>query len=288
MKTVRNNGVTAAGIFLLSAREAWRNKAGFILMVAIPAIFLGAVELTAGKGYVPVKLYFLEETLQVTLTVRHVCMVFGAAGVCGFLSAYYALILFHQDFDYFRYCAFSGMPRTGFLAGRFGFFLVVVVILAAATTLLTMILVHVNDPPGMFAGFVLLGLVYGAIGGIIGMVSRDFLVAFLCVAILADIDAAWLQNPVYYTAGQDLGIIRWLPAFYPCQQIFAAAFTVDFNLLAVLGSGAYGTVLLGVLLAVIAARLAGFRHSKRDSVNMPGVAVGHIQKEMSYEDIIRS
>jgi len=279
VKTFRDNAVTSAGIFLLSAREAWRNKSGFVLMVAIPAIFLGAVELTAGKGYIPVKLFFLEETFQVTLTVRHVCMVFGAAGVCGFLSAYYALILFHQDFDYFRFCAFSGMTRAGFLIGRFGFFLIVVVLLAAATTLLTTRLVHVNDPAAMFAGFVLLGLVYGAIGGIVGMVSRDFLVAFLCVAILADIDAAWLQNPVYYTAGQDLGIIRWLPAFYPCQQIFAAAFTIDVNYLALIGSGAYGTVLLSILLGVIAVRLAAFTRRKRKGEAEPPLITNSIEKE---------
>jgi len=281
VRTLRETAETSAGIFLLSAREAWRNRAGFLLMVAIPAIFLGAVELTAGEGYVPVKLFFLEETLQVILTVRHVCMVFGAAGVCGFLSAYYALILFHQDFDYFRFCAFSGMTRAGFLAGRFGFFLLVVTILAAATTLLASSLVHVNDPAAMFAGFVLLGLIYGAIGGIVGMVSRDFLVAFLCVAILADIDAAWLQNPVYYTAGQELGIIRWLPAFYPCQQIFAAAFTVDLNYLALMGSGAYGTVLLSILLGVIGLRLAGFRGRKRrhDTVDPLIKSIVEIEKE---------
>ena len=71
----------------LSIHEAWRNKMGLALFFAIPVLFLGVVQLTAGEGIVPVKLYYPGETLQVLLTIRHACIVFAAAALCGFLSA---------------------------------------------------------------------------------------------------------------------------------------------------------------------------------------------------------
>ncbi|MBP1655302.1 MAG: hypothetical protein H6Q28_1858, partial [Bacteroidetes bacterium] len=67
------------------------------------------------------------------------------------------------------------------------------------------------------------------------------------------------QNPVYYTSGQNLGLIRWLPAFYPCQMIFAGGFTEDPNPAALEGSLLYAAVLLCMLLVIILFRLRGVR-----------------------------
>ncbi len=247
----------------LSIREAWRNKMGLFLFFTIPPLFLGVVELTAGKGAVPIKLYYPEETLQILLVIRQACIVFAAAALCGFLSAYYALILFHQNFEYFRFCVFSGLHPAVFLAGRFAFLVVLILLLAGGTTYLTGEMVAIENPGTVFLGFVLMGIVYAACGGIAGTLFRDVLAAFLVVALLADLDAAWLQNPVYYTAGQNIEIIRWLPAFYPCQMIFAAGFAEDTNPGALKGSMVYAAVLLGILLVIISARLRGVRGSQR-------------------------
>ena len=193
------------------------------------------------------------------LTIRHACIVFAAAALCGFLSAYYSLTLFHRNFDYFRFCVFNGLHPALFLAGRFVFLVILILLLAAGTTLLTGALVTIYNYEMVFAGFVLIGIVYGACGGIAGTMIRDVLAAFLFVALLADLDAAWLQNPVYYTSGQNLGLIKWLPAFYPCQMIFAAGFTEDQNPDAVRGSLAYALILLAALLGIITIRLRGVR-----------------------------
>lgn len=257
-----NNLFLLGRLVSLSIREAWRNKMGLILFFTIPLLFLGVVELTAGKGVVPIKLYYPDETLQILLVIRHACIVFAAAALCGFLSAYYALILFHQNFDYFRFCVFSGLHPAVFLAGRFAFLLVLILLLAGGTTYLTGELVTIENPGTVFAGFVLMGVVYAACGGIAGTLFRDVLAAFLVVALLADLDAAWLQNPVYYTAGQNIEIIRWLPAFYPCQMIFAAGFAEDANPGALRGSLLVAAVLLGILLVIISIRLRGVRRSR--------------------------
>ena len=263
----RYSGPRVSGeIFRLSLLEAWRNKTGLFLFFCIPAVFMGIVQLTAGTGYVSVNLYYPGETYRALLIIRNVCMVFGATGVCAFLSAYYALLLFHRDFEYYRYCVFSGLRPLHFLAGRFGFFVTLIVFLAAATTGLAASLVNIERPLDAFAGFLLTGVVYGAIGATFGMLVKDFLVGFLLVAVLADIDPAWLQNPVYYSAGQNVEIIKWLPAFYPSQYVFSAAFMVDNNPFACRASLAYAAVLLAVLFAIIAVRLGGFRRTSVPAV----------------------
>jgi len=250
----RNRVSVIGTIFVHSLREALRNRAGIIVFFCVPVFFLGAVYLTAGEGYVTIKLYYPEEVYSLLLVIRHVCMVFGGAALCGFLSGYFALILFHRNFEYYRYCIFAGMRPMEFLLGRFGFFVSLIMVLALATTLFTMQMVSVYHPTDAFVGFLLMGIIYGACGGIIGILSRDFLVSFLLIAVLADIDAAWLQNPVYYTAGQNIELIQWLPAFYPSQQIFASAFMVDPNPLAISGSLIYAILLLGVFLIIISIR----------------------------------
>ncbi len=269
MNSHRNDPALLVRILALSVREAWRNKLGLLMFFLIPVLFLGLVQITAGEGYTSINLYYPGETLQIMLTIRHVCIVFAAAGLCGFLSSYYALTLFHQNFDYFRYCVFNGLRPAVFLAGRFAFLIVMILLLAAATTVLTGALVTITNYPMVFAGFVLIGIVYGACGGIAGTMIRDVLAAFLFIALLADLDAAWLQNPVYYTSGQNLGLIKWLPAFYPCQMIFAAGFTEDQNPDAIRGSILYAVGLLSVLLVIISLRLRGVRGVKRSAVPQP-------------------
>jgi hypothetical protein len=245
----------SARVFAVSAREAWRNTAGLVLLVAVPVVFLGTVWLTAGDVLTVIKLYFPDEVLQVTLSARPVCLVFGTVSICGFLAAYYAMTLFHYAFRYFRFWVIAGLPPGAFLLGRFGFYTLLILALGAGTTLLTGRLVPLAHPWAVLLGFLLMGVVYGAFGGMAGLLSRDPLIGFLAVAILADIDAAWLQNPVYYTSGQNLEFIRWLPAFYPSQLVLASAFTEDLNLQALRGSLAYAAILLALFLVVTTRRL---------------------------------
>jgi hypothetical protein len=259
----------ALRVFAVSAREAGRNAAGLVLLVAVPVVFLGAVQLTAGDVLTAIKLYYPGETLKVTLTARQVCLVFGTVAICGFLAAYYAMTLFHHALAYFRFWVVAGLPPLAFLLGRLGFYMLVVLSLGSGTMLLTGRLVHLEHPGTVLLGFLLLGLVYGCCGGIAGLLARDPLIGFLVVAILADIDAAWLQNPAYYTAGQNLDFIRWLPAFHPSQLVLSGAFTEDPNTHALLAGGGYGAVLFAVFLAITSLRLGRARGPAAGTAGAP-------------------
>ena len=244
-------------VFRLSALELWRNPLGLVLLAVIPAVFIGMIWWTASQDALALKIFFGKQALQVVLTQRQVGLVFVSAAVSGFLAAYYALILFHNDFGYFRFCAFMGLSPPLFTAARFAAFLGVTAVLAAATTLGLGRVTTLERPFTVFAGFLLITVIYGAYGGIVGVLSRSFMPALLWIVLLAQLDAGWLQNPVYYSAAQESRVIHWLPAFYPCQMVFSAAFTSRDNGVALGGALVWAVVTVALLIVAVQLRMRG-------------------------------
>ena len=99
---------------------------------------------------------------------------------------------------------------------------------------------------GLILGFTLGGFVYGCYGLLIGSLLRRDLEGILFIVLLANIDAGWLQNPIYYTAAQNTELIRRLPAYYPSQVSLVSAFSQFSAVWPVVGSIAYGSILLGL------------------------------------------
>lgn len=236
----------AGYLFRLSFMELWRNRFGLVLLVTIPLIFLAVVEGTSGTQTIPIKLFFGDETREILLSQHSVNLVFIGSAVLGFLTAYYAIILFHRNFEYYKYCIGIGLSPASFLAARGLFFLTVILLLGGMISLAVSGMVDIRQAAGLFLGFILIGVIYGIIGGILGVISSDFMVAILGVVLLANLDAGWLQNPVFYTSAQETDLIQWLPAFFPTQVVFAAAFTDDWN-----SRGLYMSLLLTFVLTIV-------------------------------------
>lgn len=244
-------------VFRLSVLELWRNPLGLVLLAVIPAVFIGTIWWTASRDSMPLKIFFGAETVQLLLTQRQVGLVFVSAAVSGFLAAYYALILFHNDFGYFRFCAFMGLRPALFTVARFAAFLGVTALLAALTTIGLGRVTPLEQPVTVGAGFLLITVVYGAYGGIVGVLSRSFMPALLWIVLLAQLDAGWLQNPVYYSAAQESRVIHWLPAFYPCQMVFSAAFTARANAAALAGACVWALATVAILVLAVQWRMRG-------------------------------
>ena len=247
-------------LYRLTALELLRNKLGLLLLFVIPSIFLAVVEWTSGEGLLPIKLYSFKQIDTLFLDQREISLVFMSAAVGGFLMSYYAILLFQQDFEYFRYCISMSLSPKTFLFSRFGFFFTLTTALAAFITLLMRGMMHFRNVPAALAGFILLGLIYGAYGGIVGILTKDFMVAILFVVLLANIDAGWLQNPVFYSTSQETEVIRWLPAFFPCQFIFSSVFSEKLNLWALLMSLIYASLLFAVLFIAVLIKIKGVYH----------------------------
>ncbi|MBT3274598.1 MAG: hypothetical protein HN368_15685 [Spirochaetales bacterium] len=244
-------------VFCLSARELWRNRFGLVLLIVIPILFLAVAAFTTSTTSIPIKLFFAEKVESIFLTQRAITLVFMSAAVSGFLSAYYSVMLFHRNLVYFRYCTVAGMPPAVFTAARFTFFLMVVTFLAVLITSIVSVSIPVNRPLLAFLGFLILGAIYGAFGGAVGVLSKDFLIAVLLIVLLANLDAGWLQNPVYYTYAQDAKLIRLLPAFFPCQFIFSVVFSDRVNIRALILSLSYATGFLLALFVLVSLKLKG-------------------------------
>ena len=249
-------------LYRLTALELLRNKLGLILLFVIPTCFLAVVEWTSGVSPLPVKLHFFQTIDELLLNQREISLVFMSGAIGGFLMAYYAILLFQQDFEYYRYCISMRLSALTFLVSRFSFFFTLAAAMSLFVTLIMRVLMPFENIVGVLAGFVLLGLIYGAYGGIVGLLSKDFMVAILFVALLANIDAGWLQNPVFYTTAQNTAFIRWLPAFFPCQFIFSSAFTGKMNLWALLMSLVYASVLFSALFMAVQIKIKGVYHGK--------------------------
>ena len=251
-------------LYKLTALELLRNKLGLLLLFVIPTCFLAVVEWTSGEGLLPIKLYFFEHIAEVLLNQKEISLVFMSAAVGGFLMSYYAIILFQQDFEYYRYCISMGLSPKVFVASRFSFFITLVVVMAAFITVVMRGMMNFHNIPLALVGFILLGLIYGAYGGIVGVLSKDFMVAILFVVLLANIDAGWLQNPVFYSTAQETEFIRWLPAFFPCQFIFSSVFSGKTNIWALLMSLVYASVLFAALFFAVLIKIKGVYHGNNN------------------------
>lgn len=247
-------------LYRLAALELLRNKLGLLLLFVIPTCFLAVVEWTSGEGGLPIKLYYFKHIDQLLINQRDISLVFMSAAVGGFLMSYYAILLFQQDFEYYRYCISMRLSPQTFVLSRFGFFLTLVAVLAAFITFIMRGMMEFHNIAAAFVGFILLGLIYGAYGGFVGVLSKDFMVAMLFVVLLANIDAGWLQNPVFYSTSQETEFIRWLPAFFPCQFIFSSAFSRKTNLWALFMSLVYASVLFAALFLAVLIKIRGVYH----------------------------
>ena len=85
--------------------------------------------------------------------------------------------------------------------------------------------VPIMQLPMFIFGLMLIGFVYGCYGLTIGSLIKGKLEGVFFIVILANIDAGWLQNPMYYAEAHNSVIIRYLPAYFPSQSAIIAAFT---------------------------------------------------------------
>lgn len=130
-------------------------------------------------------------------------------------------------------------------------------VLSFITTVLVGFLFSFQNIIPLFMGLMFLGFIYGAYGGVIGLLSKDFIVGILFIVLLANLDAGWLQNPVFYTYAQDAFLIHCLPSHYPCQFIFAGVFANKINFHALLMRLPYAALFSSLLFIVVNIKIRG-------------------------------
>jgi hypothetical protein len=221
-----------------------RKHITLVLLVVIPSVFLGVVDLTTTDRKVPFKLATVSEQTFVEVSERHESLVFIGVAAVGFLASFLGLNLVQKNAAVYRRLLLCGYRSWEIFLALACVLFVVVVLLALYVGLAFTLFFDARDFGGVLAGLFAAGLVYGSYGILSGVLIRGELEGILLIVLLANIDAGWLQNPLFYEGAQNKVFIRYLPAWFPSQTTFMAAFT-DHNYTGSLGySLVYGFGLL--------------------------------------------
>lgn len=213
--------VTSAG---LVGRELSRNRVALGLLLLLPVVFYLVIHLTTGARPIEFQLSVTGESVLVALE-RDVSILFiGLASIAG-VSAFLAFLLVFKPVGPDRRLVFEGFRPTELLAAKVAVLAFVAVVVALYVTALLPLFFVPERTPGVFAGFLLTALVYGAIGMAVGALVRRDLEGILLLLLLVNLDPGWLQSPVFYAHAHNQELIRALPAHHPGQVTMAAAFS---------------------------------------------------------------
>lgn len=226
-----------------------RNRLTVGLLLIIPLVFLGVVYLTSSTREIAFKLGSLSDDTIIAVPELDLNIIFMAVALSGFLVSFYALTLIQKNRETYRRLLVCGFGLNALLIS---FFITQALLTAGIAAYLTAIIVLFLNPlhwVGVFWGLFLIGMVYASYASLIGSIVNGQLEGIFLIVLLANIDAGWLQNPIFYAGAENQIIIRYLPAFYPSQATLIKAFTDFASLKPVICSLAYaiGLMLISIL-----------------------------------------
>jgi hypothetical protein len=244
----------------MAGRELLRKRLVLALGLSLPAVFFAAavamesnqlvrVVLARGSGKVR-----LVEELDLSL------LFLGIAGT-GIISAFFAANLIQRQLQANRRLVLCGFSPSELIAARL---LVLLAIAMASSVYLGLALaflarIGLFTPPffsaGVVLGLLLAAFVHACYGLLVGTLFSNELASIFAILVLVNIDAGWLQNPIYYQNAGSKWLIEALPAHYPSQVIYVSAFTHE-KIGGSLANGlAYGSVLLLIALWLYVRRM---------------------------------
>lgn len=239
----------------MTARELLRSRLVLMLLVVIPSLFYAIVALTATERLIAFRLAAIAGQPLIEVSERSESLVFIGTAVAGLLASYLALGLMQRQSEVNRRLVLCGFRPSELIFSKLVVLLGVIVLVGIYVGGLLPVFFRPDRFWLTVLAFVLAGFVYGSYGLLIGALFRRELEGVLFIVLLANIDAGWLQNPVYYAGAQNQFIIRALPAYYPSQLGMIGAFTEHAAIRPVSACLGYGIVLLLMALVVYFVRM---------------------------------
>ena len=228
----------------------FRRRIILISLVLIPVVFLTIVELTAPTRFIPFRLASFDTNLLIRESLKEVALVFFSVTSSGFLVSLLALNLVQIDNEVNRRLVICGYHPFELLISILLALLLTILTIAIYISLLISAFVPIMHLPMFIFSLMLIGFVYGCYGLAIGSLIKGKLEGVFFIVMLANIDAGWLQNPMYYAEAHNNVIIRYLPAYFPSQSAIIAAFTDYSGFNARFYSILYGTGFLLLALTI--------------------------------------
>jgi hypothetical protein len=228
----------------MSLRELLRSRIAVILLFLIPAIFYAVILLTTTHKLIAFKLASVSEDMLIQVSQRREALIFIGLAAVGLLTSFFALNLTQKHADVNRRLVLCGYQTSEVILSKFAVLIGLIIIIGSYISFLLLLFFRPNHLVLVLVGFMLAGYVYGCYGLLVGALFKRELEGILFIVLLANIDAGWLQNPIYYADAQNKAIIRNLPAYFPSQVSMASAFTEHSILNPLVGSLIYGSLLL--------------------------------------------
>jgi hypothetical protein len=230
----------------MTLKEILRGRLVLLLVVVILSLFFCFAALTSGDREVGFELAVLGSEL-VSASQQSQMAVFIALATTGLLTSFIGLRLAQGDALLHRRLVLCGYRAHELLLAKTAVLLLVILLLALYVAApLPLFFFTPRRPELVFAGLVTGAWVYGCCGLLVGAAVQRELPAILLVALLTNLDSAWLQNPLLYRDAANRELIRSLPAHWPSQVSLVGAFSDEVILWPLFGSALYG---LGFLLA---------------------------------------
>ena len=239
--------ITALSMIL---RMLIRRRIILISLVVLPLVFLTIVELTAPTRFIPFRLASLDVSVFIRESLKKIALVFFSVTSTGFLVSLLALNLVQIENDVTRRLVICGYHPFELLISTLLALLLIIMTIAVYIGLLINEFVEVRHLSMFIFGLMLIGFVYGCYGLTIGSLIKGKLEGVFFIVLLANIDAGWLQNPMYYAEAHNNVIIRYLPAYFPSQTAIIAAFSDYSGANAGFNSILYGTGFLILALLI--------------------------------------
>lgn len=216
----------AAVGFRMGLRQYGRNPALWVLLVAVPIIFIWLSKAITVEQYAVMRVledgrevdarFWLPETHAGTMAPIAVASLATVAGLF--------IALNNREGD--RRLILSGMHRSSLLAGRFGEVAVAVLVTAAASLAVTAMVFPARQWPGFVGGIALVGAVYALLGMCLGFLLgrvTGVLIAF----VVPFLDLGITQSPMLRLAPPDLAVL--LPGYGPYRVIIDTGLSYSFD-----------------------------------------------------------
>jgi len=233
----------------MAVRELMRSRIALILLLLIPTLFNLLIVLTTTDRPLAFKLASVSEETFLQVSERRESLIFIGGAAVGLLTSFLALSLIQKHAEVNRRLVLCGYKPWELIASKLAVLLCVVVLVACYAAAILRLFFQPERFALVVLGFILAGYVYGCYGLLVGSILKRELEGVLLIVLLANIDAGWLQNPIYYADAQNKMIIRRLPAYFPSQVSMVSAFTDHSIFNPLIGSVVYGSILLlGALL----------------------------------------
>jgi len=239
----------------LSGRDLLRRRIVLLLIFLIPALFFGLTVLTTRNTVVLFKLAAAPGEPVVMVSERREALVFIGLAAAALIASFLGLNLAQRQVDATRRLVLCGFRSAEVSAAKGLLLICVMTAIGLWVTGLLIPWFKPAHPAGVLAGYVLTGFIYGAYGMVAGGLLKHELEGILCVVLLVNIDAGWLQNPIFYAEAQNRAVIRALPAYFPSQVAMLSAFSEHSVGVPLFRGILYGAVLLCIAFLILHQKL---------------------------------